>query len=272
MTMSNKKMTIEDLLKKRNVESINSTHISFSLHGQINPRISLFTNVKQITLQYLQLVSLKGLEEMKLEYINVSHNTLTDISSLEHMTTITYLDVENNQLRNIPMISSLKHLNILDNLLLGDKQNFVSLMKLTQLTSLVINPSIHKSLITTEEIEEMTSYLSESISEEKQINEIIIKEKGNTPNLRLMTYKYNYFKTLCSFSEPKLFYCNIYLQFLLLLLKNLKELNGCEIIRVQQQNILDEINTNLMDEFLFMKETPLLTQLQMRSFGFITNI
>ena len=274
MNQKEKKQTLHDLLKKKVVESITSVHISFYENGHISTHIQQFTQLKQLTLQYLQLETLQGLEPLHLEYLNVSNNSLTNISMIEHMTSLTYLDVQNNQLRKIPKMTELKHLNISDNLLIGDKQNFIALKQLTNLTSLVINPSINKLMLNRDEIEQMKDQLDDSIQVEKEVNKYIIKEKGYTPELRSLQYQRKYFKTICEYSEPEIFYCDVYLQFSLLFLRNLKEFNYVPIERQKKTKVsetklslFDEINSNLKEEFTFQKETPLLNQLHQREIG-----
>ena len=124
------------------------------------------------------------------------------------------------------------------------------------------------------EIEQMKDQLDDSIQVEKEVNKYIIKEKGYTPELRSLQYQRKYFKTICEYSEPEIFYCDVYLQFSLLFLRNLKEFNYVPIERQKKTKVsetklslFDEINSNLKEEFTFQKETPLLNQLHQREIG-----
>ncbi|EDR26795.1 hypothetical protein EDI_252600 [Entamoeba dispar SAW760] len=174
------------------------------------------------------------------------------------MTTLTYLNLENNQLEKVPIITQLNNLNISDNPLLNDKLNFIHLRQMTSLTSLTINPSTVKQRVS---LQELSSWLDEIIEFENS------KKKGSQ-RLKLLKAQRNYLNKVLSFTNPTTRYCDVYTKLLLVFLPYIKEFNSTLIT----MNTKVELNQSILDTFQFRNEINLISQLETRIQGNSKNI
>ncbi|ELP85018.1 hypothetical protein EIN_079400 [Entamoeba invadens IP1] len=186
---------------------------------------------------------------MQLEYLDLSNNVLTNIDCLTQITTLTYLNVENNQLTRLPKLVSLSSLNISNNPITDDKSIFMDLRNLTNLTSLSVNPSSLKQKVDIVKLfDNVTTVLS-----------LETKKKSSTDKHLLDSHK-EYLTTILSSKDPDVMYCSLYTRLLVLLLPHLKVLNTS----ILNMSVKNEVNDSIQREFKFYKPQNVITSIKER--------
>jgi internalin A len=115
--------------------SLKQLYLSGSAQKRI-PSFVGFTNLQYLDLSHNQISEINGLNELtQLQYLDLSHNQISEINGLSKLTQLLHLDLTNNRLSEIQSLNALMKIQYLD-LSHNQISEIKNLNELTQLRSL----------------------------------------------------------------------------------------------------------------------------------------